>query len=1436
MLNKTRFLRLVGFGLIVEVVLIATFVVLPVVPAPALVSDVLPTQMVLPVASTPVPSSPVITRESSQTLMDNVLAVEPSVEYDEMPLEAVAIAPTSDQPQPVIERRPSQIHYGIEPQLEDSQAIEPVPLVQQNPTLYPTVPTVPDAGQPSVNKGEGVTFGEQGRIAPPNNQVPNTPSNDGNNRINPLAVIGPDTRSRINPTNVVPNSAIVQIEFYSNGSPYVCSGAMINSSYVLTAAHCVFNDGVYSNPIYVTPARNSPSTLPNAQQPFGSVSATIDYVPPAWVASNTAACGFACANVDFDWAILKLDTDFSTSIEPFALSAFPDSQLIDFNSSGGYKNAGYPADKCYYGPNLITTCPASGPDAPNGVTQWGASGTIIPSLSGPNLLASQIDTFGGQSGSPLWYRDGNSRPIITGILSFSFNTNPNWQNDFCETTPGQSCQPQYVNNYFRRVTTQMLDVLVTRDIPHYNPNCYPLIINQPPQGRIEQLLPRSPGCRLYTYSNGTVLNLSIAVDPGYVLAGWTGGPTGNVNTTFTINGQMTISANLVPQPAPAPASILQAGFYDERDSRITYSDKWVPFNGVGPSANTLQVTNFKNEIIQFAYSGSGVVIYRRRDSNRGPMQVCVDTTCQTITNSNPTIQWQVPAQFMSVNAVHNVRIRNLSSALIDLDAIQIIQPIVQLTPNTYQETHPNITYIGRWTQDTNPNALGGGRKYTNDPFGKSLFYADDTVGRIVVYRTSYQSGAYGPLQMKVAQTLYTIPNIPSSTYQYGVPYTVELNPPGGYEIELSNIGTTYSDIDQITLLPPAAYLGVGTYQENNSELSYTGNWISTSSTLGGARRYTKDPNAWMRFRVNNTVGRVTIYRTTAGNTFGTLQVYIDGALKFTIPNNTSGTVQYGVPFTFDLNPGNYKIELRNVGSTFSDIDQIVLEASPAPLTLGTYQESNPNLSFLGNWTTVTNSGLGGSRKYTKDANGFVRFRVDSAVGRVTIYRTVASTNWGSMQVFVDGHLRGMIVNNTSPTVQYGVPYTFTFPPGNHTIELRNVGSAFSDIDQIMLEAPSAALGVGTYQETQPQLIYTDQWTPIAHAGALGGTRTYTKGGFSWVSFNINSSVGRVTIYRTIALNASWGTMPVYVDGLLIGTMVNNASPSVHYGVPYSFNVTPGNHLIEIRNVNAGFGDIDQVTLLPAAVPLAIGTYEETHDQLTYSGVWTQIATGGLGGGRRYAADTTASVFFSIDNTVGSVTIYRTIAGDTFSNQRVFVDGVGYTTLSNNNNGSTVQYGVPHTFSVTPGNHVIEIRNVDGRFADIDRIVLQAPGSASLPVILTLRPTLEPTPTPTATLEVTATLDTSTVIGTETATLQATQTMEPKATKTDVSTPTAVPTEIPSSTLIPTEVPTQTPVPSSTLLPTELPTQTPVPTSTPLPTDVPTSTPMPTDLPTSEPSS
>lgn len=182
---------------------------------------------------------------------------------------------------------------------------------------------------------------------------------------------------------------------------------------------------------------------------------------------------------------------------------------------------------------------------------------------------------------------------------------------------------------------------------------------------------------------------------------------------------------------------------------------------------------------------------------------------------------------------------------------------------------------------------------------------------------------------------------------FGQPVTITIPTPGLHTVYIKNVGMTYADIDQITLLPPVQRLSAGSNAEDNINLTYTGTWTPQvlAGAIGGTRTYTSQDGATLKFDIDNTVSRIVIYRTTyIAGVYGTVYIYLDdptmASAPFAIMNNTTAALLLGQPFFLTIpTPGNHNITIRNVGATYSDIDNIkLLDVAPTLTTAGVYEK------------------------------------------------------------------------------------------------------------------------------------------------------------------------------------------------------------------------------------------------------------------------------------------------------------------------------------------------------------------------------------------------------------------------------------------------------------------------------------------------------------------
>lgn len=187
-------------------------------------------------------------------------------------------------------------------------------------------------------------------------------------------VIGPDGRVQVVNTTAFPWRAVGQVEDY-------CSGTLVGTRYVLTAAHCVYNvnnDTWYPEHRFA-PARNGKLA------PYGVIGWNWVLAPKGWTQQHLR---------DFDFAMIVLNQDVGKKV--------------------GYLSYGYKDPLPLYTVN-INGYPA---DRPAG-TMWHANCRLAPVTSrSPQRLYYDCDTFGGMSGSAVYAFLGGNQRVIYGIHAY----------------------------------------------------------------------------------------------------------------------------------------------------------------------------------------------------------------------------------------------------------------------------------------------------------------------------------------------------------------------------------------------------------------------------------------------------------------------------------------------------------------------------------------------------------------------------------------------------------------------------------------------------------------------------------------------------------------------------------------------------------------------------------------------------------------------------------------------------------------------------------------------------------------------------------------------------------------------------------------------------------------------------------------------------------
>jgi len=194
-----------------------------------------------------------------------------------------------------------------------------------------------------------------------------------------------DRRKPILETDQPPWCKICSLEITSqNGLQYVGTGWFAAPRTLITAGHCVFDPfelGGWARTIKVMPGRNG-----DANPLFGTAESSRFSTTNRWLEAQ---------DEDFDYAAIHLSEDLGTKAGTFGIGLLLDSELKDLMVNV----SGYPVE------------PGEGRE------QYFHANRVKALTS--RRLFYDIDTMGGQSGSPVWaYLDGSTDPVVVGIHAY----------------------------------------------------------------------------------------------------------------------------------------------------------------------------------------------------------------------------------------------------------------------------------------------------------------------------------------------------------------------------------------------------------------------------------------------------------------------------------------------------------------------------------------------------------------------------------------------------------------------------------------------------------------------------------------------------------------------------------------------------------------------------------------------------------------------------------------------------------------------------------------------------------------------------------------------------------------------------------------------------------------------------------------------------------
>lgn len=216
----------------------------------------------------------------------------------------------------------------------------------------------------------------------------------------PRSIIGTDDRRVVVHTDNAPYRFICDMLMkFPNGKTFIGTAWLMSNSAAVTSAHCLYSkeNGGYATEVTLWPGRKG-STMP-----FGSVKGSKVNVTQNWIDKG---------GIIYDYGVIQLKEPIGKQVGYFGYKYTKGTSI----NGTGVKVAGYPGEGDH--------------------KQYTAPGKIIS--SSVSVLNYNIDTTSGQSGSPVFYQEGNNY-ISIGVHGYGGSMNSakrinefmfNWINKF----------------------------------------------------------------------------------------------------------------------------------------------------------------------------------------------------------------------------------------------------------------------------------------------------------------------------------------------------------------------------------------------------------------------------------------------------------------------------------------------------------------------------------------------------------------------------------------------------------------------------------------------------------------------------------------------------------------------------------------------------------------------------------------------------------------------------------------------------------------------------------------------------------------------------------------------------------------------------------------------------------------------------------------------
>lgn len=806
---------------------------------------------------------------------------------------------------------------------------------------------------------------------------------------------------------------------------------------------------------------------------------------------------------------------------------------------------------------------------------------------------------------------------------------------------------------------------------------------------------------------------------------------------------------------------LEPGYYEEDDPALAYSGVWTPLTLATALGGSEIYSNDPNAVISFPINPSlmdRLVIHYPGGVGWGAMRVCNGTNCVPINlsagllaNGN-AFTINKAALGLSNETLATITIQS-NGGYLGIEAIQILTEAGALEPGYYEETQIStgfdLTYSGAgWASYVGVGPRGNNMRYTNQSSNTATFQViPNDIDGIAFYHTG--GVGYGGIRVCNGGNCQVIPNATPTVTTFGnrtfiskaalslpassSPSTITVSPEtNGLYIGLEGLHVVAADPDATP--PNFGELPVGSNNPDVSQLLYTGTWVRYVDAVNipsGVWEYTTQSSAAVFFVADGTGIRINhgVYPS-----YAPFEVCVDGT-ECTRFSGVSDVLSYSAPSeVWFSSAGVHNVEIRSIGAGVLALASIeVLNSARPVLQSGNfYEETASGLQYSGLWSRWhIASVLGGTARYTADANAAITFQVNTTnLDEIVVFYPQGPT-WGSMQICRNTNSNCQTITQTNALTAYNVAARITtaslgLTNPTETVTIRQV-SGYAGVEAIQL-VDQGVLVPGYYEET-PQstgfnLTYSAGWTNYAALGPRGGTMRYASDPAATATFSvIPNNITGLVIYHTGGVG--YGGMRVCNGGTC--QTIANASPTATTfgnrtfiakgdlnltgGSPVEVSISP-----ETNGLYIGLEALQIMGTTGNTLPLLPdGLNSSSSSNLRYVGTWASYSglppAGPLGGTLRYSTDPSAAVLFRFNG--DGVALYRTVATGWGAFQ-MCIDGNQCQTFSNSDPTTTWGQAVTMRANGGVGEHVLEIRSLDALFIGVESIEVLDPVAALTP--------------------------------------------------------------------------------------------------------------------------